>query len=83
MLLFESTTILTYMCLVQLDKVYSFNISWIQQLSPNEFDFDKNICIRHITSDLLKQYVNITVSRMIDYIWKKETVDFCIHGRFY
>ena len=71
------------MCLFQLDKVYSFNISWIQQLSPNEFDVDKNMCIRHITSDLLRQYVNITVNRMIEYIGKKEAFNFRIQGRFY
>ena len=74
MFLFQSTTILAYICLVQLDNVFSFNTSLIQQTSPNMVYVDEDIGIRYITTDLLRQYVKLTVSIMIDYN-KRENVD--------
>ena len=51
-----------------MDTVYCFNISWIQPISPNTFSIAVYMGIRHITSDLLREYENITVREMINSI---------------
>ena len=70
MMLCQSTTILAYLCLVQLDKVYCLNISLIPRPSPSIFSYG-NMGIRHITSELIRTYVNITVSKIIEYMKQK------------
>ena len=68
MFLCRSATILGYVFLIQMDTVYCFNISWIQPISPNTFSIAEYMGIRHITSDILREYENITVREMINSI---------------
>ena len=77
MSLCQTVTILVYLSLVRL--VYCFNISWIQPIEANEFHVKTNMGIRHITPDLLRNYVNMTVrkERIISHQNSNIAIIFC------